>query len=201
MRYTCLRITLLFLVSWSACAQSSPDDVMFKGFPLGGHIDDFKQKFPDFDCAGKNCFFDCKINCAPSFRGAPYNPSTYNAMDCIKRNTYGDVILNKAVAQFEDTGLRRVTVEFSPSSFDRLEKALRERYGPPSTENRETMQNRMGATFENQRSTWIKASGVLWNTKYASSLDRGAVHILSQEEWDRTKQREEQRRQSAPKDL
>lgn len=68
-------------------------------------------------------------------------------------------------------------------------------------ENRETLQNRMGATFENHRSTWVKPSGVLWIAKYAGSTEGGSVTIMSQEEWDKNKQREEQRRQSAPKDL
>lgn len=47
MRHVCERIALLFVISWGAWAQSSSEDIMFKGFPLGGSIEDFKQRFPD----------------------------------------------------------------------------------------------------------------------------------------------------------
>lgn len=161
------------------------DDIDFKGFPLGGKMEDFKRQFPNFNCSYVNisnlCTFEYKF-------GKPVP-------------TYGDVSVSYISATFKENTLHQIHITIYPDTFDFLAKSLKGKYGKPIYSNHEIVQNGMGAIFMNQNLTWKRSNGEIWITKYSRTVKEGSINILSQEALQDLRQQIEKQRQAAPGDL
>lgn len=70
--------------------------------------------------------------------------------------------------------LETIYIAFDAEHFTEVVDALTEKYGTGSVKT-ETMQNRMGAMFENKIYSWRRDNATLQARRYASRLDRSSV--------------------------
>jgi hypothetical protein len=79
--------------------------------------------------------------------------------------------------------LMRISLTIFPDSFDTVVQGAIQKYGKPTRSASNTVQNRMGATFQNQTLIWGNEQGFYIRIdKYGSTLDRGLLYFGSAED-------------------
>lgn len=135
--------------------------------------------------------FDELQTAFPNGEQAPGLPNL-NGMSCISQNTFCTV--NVGTVAGVETVLQ-VTLsngkvadaylgKLSPSQFDAVVTALKEKFGKPYSANTGVVQNRIGGSFENPSFVWNFPDGKLFATKFmpnAPTLDISQVEISSTE--------------------
>lgn len=175
----------------------------FKGFALGGSMSSFKERFPDFKCEGTYCRVDVVRDCVGlrPREGTP-EESTKALMACMQRNSYGGVRAKSITAKFIDDSLVSVLVVFTTKLFfDDLSSAMIAGFGEPTRHVREPVQNRMGATFENEKLIWTAAGTTAILSKYGTTVEDGSVYITSDKHLRDVEREQQERRQKGARDL
>lgn len=152
----------LLLFTAPAAAQ---EPLTFKGFELGADKEAFLAALPPASiCREDRC--------------------TWTAERCSgweKQCSYGGVVPELIGATFKDGKLATVIVFMPSSKFDELASAMRERFGKPARDEESTIQNRMGASFDNRKLRWIRSGVWLDLTKRAGKIDRCTVFLTSEQ--------------------
>jgi hypothetical protein len=77
----------------------------------------------------------------------------------------------------------RISLTFSSRSFDTVEAGVLSKYGEPTKTEQNTVQNRMGATYQNVEHTWEGEGGrYIRLSKYAGSLDDSTLYFGTAED-------------------
>lgn len=90
--------------------------------------------------------------------------------------------------------LDKITISFYPHFYTILKNALIEKYGQPHNTKKESLQNRMGAVFENEIAEWKLKEGEIRINKYGGTIERGHVDMCSSEYPERVQQEEKKRK-------
>lgn len=188
-----LLICLLCLCG-SSIAQSdktalSDVPLDFKGIPLGSSDDALRQKFPELRC------------------NVPMQKAQTESMRSIKeywerKATEADLVCQRAFADPEPpwplrdfAGHKAGSVSFvylagklmmaeatlPAFAFRDIVEGLTQKYGPPSTSATEILQNRMGATFQNEIVTWRRHNGEIRVSKYDRDLETARYGLTADE--------------------
>jgi hypothetical protein len=100
--------------------------------------------------------------------------------------------------RFYDDRLEDITLIFKASSYDTMASAFTERYGPPTTTKKETIQNRMGASFQNELLFWRGPNISILLQKYGSKLDDGnATFVTKRGEAIKAEQNKQEQKKAA----
>lgn len=81
--------------------------------------------------------------------------------------------------QFENEKLVMIAFNFKPGEYDVLKEALIQKFGKPTKKERDTLQNAMGANFENEALAWFFPNGSVAIKKYTDNIDDGQAVITS----------------------
>lgn len=121
----------------------------FRDIPWGSPPSVVKEKLPDLSC-GKSCFGSLTIGQVRVF----------------------------AMIEFETGGgMDFIYLSFPSSNFYQIKVAFVERYGEPTSRRSQTVQNRMGAQFENEILEWTGEKVVIDLQKYSSKLPDSRASI------------------------
>lgn len=200
----CLVVGWLFAAG-AACAQERAE---FKSVPLGTPLNEFREKNPLFQCGtssrtcslyGMNRQMQCTLLHSEQKRLGRSLTS-----DCLiavsEAGTYATRPANLSVS-FIDGALSMGHATILPQNFSGIVDAITARYGKPSSMENETLQNRMGATFQNETITWTVGADQVVARKYGADLTRGSVIVIGPEERARIRLELERKRKAAPADL
>lgn len=100
----------------------------------------------------------------------------------LKKTTYAGERVEQINAYFYNDRLSRISLNFPAASFDAISKAMVEKYGKPSRQERQTVGNRFGARFENLTLRWnMKDGGDIVVMRFDDDLDTGSVWMEAAE--------------------
>jgi hypothetical protein len=138
MRYKWIALVLL---PW--CVPAIPDEpYAFKELRFGMAVEAVKGNRPGLKCR------DSK---------SPIGDVTCSAIT--PGETIAGVQLKTMLLGFHNDRLTSIFLVFDHNSFRIVTDALREKYGPPNSEENDAVQNRAGATFDNKKLVWKNATG------------------------------------------
>jgi len=180
------------LIAQPAVAQ---EPLTFKGLEIGSSVERFMEIAPGARCIASRCFVFVSSECKMG-RG-----TTEDFMACRKRYSYGGHIPLSITGTFDENKLVSVYVKISERSFEGLLVAMQERFGPPSIDSRSTLQNRMGASFDNRRVGWERTGTVITITQRAGQVDEGSVFFTSAAYAKKAEEEREQKAKAGAKDL
>jgi hypothetical protein len=163
-------------IALSAAAQAAfaQPPLEFKGLPLGSSVDQAKQHFAALECRPSTgaaelgdtvCFSLARIGCPV---GGCEKPTLA---------TYAGVDLELAVLHFGGDRLLSVSMRYKPEVADQIIEAITLKHGKPTADTRTTVQNRMGAAFEQREATWDTPGGRLKVSRYAGRVTSGLASI------------------------
>jgi hypothetical protein len=92
-------------------------------------------------------------------------------------------------------------VSFPAAEYTVMRDIFIDRYGPPTVTKRETLQNRMGATFTNEILEWVGARVVIDLRRYGSTLDDGQAVVGLKSVVDREREKAEKARKKGKDDV
>jgi hypothetical protein len=196
-------LTIVFVIGSATNIDAQQTAIAFKGFPLGGSMASFKERFPDFKCEGGSCRFDLVRDCmAIGSQGRRPEESSKAFMACTERNSYGGIRPKAISAKFVDDALASVMVVFvTKLFFDDLGSAMISGFGQPTRRISEPVQNRMGATFENEKLIWTLGGITAVLSKYGTTLEEGSVYITSDKHVKDIEKEQQEQRQKGARDL
>lgn len=87
----------------------------------------------------------------------------------------------------ETSRIMRISLRFSEDDFDAVLEAAKSKYGDPSDTRTETLQNRLGAKFENSVYHWQgdrETGAYLILTRYSGSIENSSMYFGTQEDTD-----------------
>jgi hypothetical protein len=101
---------------------------------------------------------------------------------------------------FYSEKLHTIYITVASKHFDKVVAALQEKYGNvvPQTED---VQNRMGATFNNETYTWRRSDQMLRAEKYASNISSSRVTFQTDAGFEEFSRRSEAQKKANAKDL
>ena len=151
----------LVLLPW--CVPAIPDEpYAFKELRLGMTLEDVKQNRRGLQCR------------PPSGPIADIVCSSHPPGD-----TIAGVQLQSMMLGFHNDRLTSVVLVFDSKSFREVTGALREKYGAPSSEENDAVQNRAGATFDNRKLVWKNATGEIRASERFSKITQSTVQFFS----------------------
>ena len=176
-------VVLFLLLSSVTFAQEPPFD--FKGIALGS----------DISAARSNSKFECyEMEKRPPHRivsGDHYCSHHYSIKG---EETIAGAPIRNIYLYYYFGKLERIEIRLWARDFHQVLAALQEKYGPGSVKT-ETVQNRMGATFENSIYPWRRNSATLEAKKYEGDLEISSLDF----ETDFARQEAKRRRAGAAK--
>lgn len=149
----------------------------FKSLHLGATEEELKARFPDFACrdpkddrqrrmADRICIASPSISC---------QPNTWCENDPEKPWSYGGIRANNVIALFYAGRMHGISVNIHPEQYSPLVEALRIKYGKPANVEVELLQTRLGASYENQKTTWENQDTTIVAAKYTNSINNGTI--------------------------
>lgn len=148
----------LILLLGLACAPVTAAEILeVRGIALGASSVDLIRLHPDADCrpseefAGSTCFI----------------------------KGYGGA--ESAVVMYSVVGetVESVTVIFDASEYGSVCLALRAKFGAPTEEASATVENAMGASFENRTKSWTVGTHTLKAEERAGRVNKSAISLTS----------------------
>jgi len=150
-------IAVLFTSTACLAAEGGFD---LKGITLGASEADVTERFPSVKCRDRV-------------------PATVERMCAVAKETYGEVGANLFFA-LNGGKVQTMSARFSSRDFASVIETMKERFGPPSSEETETVSNRMGAQFRNEIFTWKRGAEGVRAARYSGSLDRASIMFFSE---------------------
>jgi hypothetical protein len=84
-----------------------------------------------------------------------------------------------------DKKLKMINISFSERGFREVSEALIQKYGNPSSDKTETVQNGMGASFDNRVISWDNGASTITTSQRASKVDKSSVMFILNEVLDK----------------
>jgi hypothetical protein len=149
------------LLPWGVvCAADEP--YAFKELRIGMSLEQMKAQRTGLDCKKTN------------------NPIGDIVCTSLSPNdTIAGVQLKSIMVGFHNDVLTSVLLTFDSRSFRTVTSALSEKYGTPTSEKTDIVQNRAGATFDNRNVVWKNASGELTASERFSKITDSSVQLFS----------------------
>lgn len=144
-----------------SAAQQPPLD--FKGVPFGSSQDDLRQLALT---AARS--FNCIDKAADGWQ-----------LCVVDGISYAGAEAKKVHATYQDDRLIMVTVYAPSEAFSNIAAALAEKFGSPKSDERGKVQNRMGATFEQQILTWAPNGDYVAAHRFDDNLNTSKVTMAS----------------------
>ena len=88
----------------------------------------------------------------------------------------------KAYYTITDGKFTNFSLNFKPEQYQFLLAVMTKKLGKPDKMGKEIIQNRMGATFQNEFATWKTPDGVAILEKYSGKITMGDFHIMSEKD-------------------
>jgi hypothetical protein len=151
-------VALFFVLTSSTAVYAEEPPLDFKGIALGTDISAIKNtsKFSCRDVQGPIADQVCHLN-----------------FD--ENETIAGVPVELLVLYFFSKKLENISIEFNSESFFKVVAALKEKYGPGEVRS-EVVQNRMGATFENEIYSWSRGKAGIEARRYSRKIDTSSVN-------------------------
>jgi hypothetical protein len=198
-------IAALALAVTFVSAAIAQERAEFKGMPLGAPFNTFRTANPAFWCNDYECTLPFSnhpvYHCEKMKRQRPGGGADPECLiEIAKASTYANRPA-RLRATFRDGMLSEGSANFAPDNYAPIVEALTTRYGQPASKRTEIVQNRMGATFQNEIAHWNIGGDQIIAMKYGTDLTRGLVSIMDEQEVRRRSEAEQKKRKSAPSDL
>lgn len=103
---------------------------------------------------------------------------TLNCLD-LQVSSVGDVPVEGIMYSYYQGRLYSVLMPFKNSSYPVLRQMLIGKYGQPTKESIETLQNGAGATIANDTAAWAFAEGALRIQSRTNRIDRGSLEFVN----------------------
>lgn len=183
-------LAILLIAAGAAMAQERMD---IKGIAVGMQKGDLLGKYPDLRCF--------KLP-DPGWReGCTATRANDHAnMSVLELDTYAGRRPTGVMILVRDDKVTSVQVELKGEAFVDVTGALAERWGKPTVET-STVQNRMGASFQQETHTWRSGSESIRARKLGRKLDVMDVTLMSLEAVKEEAEQRKQRAKDAKKDL
>lgn len=181
LRIVLASVLLVPLTFVSASAWNEPDG--FRGVPWGTNRETVKEQM---GLTNPNCFMASEST---------------TAYVCSGTITVGGVEATVGAGFSDADALISVVLFFESKDFDQMKAAFLERYGKPTSRETPTIQNRMGAKFEQERLLWTGTKVVISLSRYADSIDKGRAVITTAENLRAGGERSREKAKSGGKDL
>lgn len=145
----------------------------YKGIKLGALLTEWQQKNPG----------DCTSKFTPALVGA----EKFNeALSCLNelpevKVTYGGFLTTSMFVTFYGQRLESISLTFDENVYSDLLHALQEKLGDPTTVERETYQNKFGATFTGAVVTWSNGISQVSLSEVNNDRDHCGLRFLSDE--------------------
>lgn len=139
-----------------------------------------------------------------SFRGVPWGASSEQAKEILSKAAEGkpwqapECLYNFCTVKapigpvgveltfwFREDRFVWAYITFTPSQYAALRAIFIDRYGPPTSREEETLQNRMGTKFTNEILKWIGPNVEIRLSTYANRFDKGSASLTTKEERER----------------
>ena len=148
-------IILVFLLTSTVSAEESSLD--FKGIALGSDIASIEG----------SSRFSCRD---------PQNPIADRicSLNFGERETIAGAPVQALMLFYYSGKLETISISFDSKHFSEVAAALTEKYGTGSVKT-QTIQNRMGATFENKIHSWRRGIATVETKRYSHKIDRSSV--------------------------
>jgi hypothetical protein len=181
------------LVALPALAQ---EPLTFKGFQLGATRAEFLAPFSALasSCKDDNCHGFPAKDCATA------SPESPRHKQC-EPFTYAGIYPETMSATFRDDRLVSVLLVYASEKFEQMKAAMLERFGPPQDTKTEMLQNRMGASFENQSLTWLQGDALLQLSQRFNRVDQGMIGLVSKQHVERRKNERKDETKARAKDM
>lgn len=180
---------LALLLSGAPTANAAPP-IEFKGLQLGASLDQAKEMFPMLACVPgvKTGVTECveasgwNRHCAR--REAYDNEADYEACQRAYNSlkTYAGLRIKRIALVFRDGSFTEAHVFIDPATYEQIVETISAKYGNPTSETSESVQNRFGARYENSLARWMLTDGYIGVNRYGSTLDTGIVILVSRDE-------------------
>jgi len=175
----------------------------FKGVPLGASEQQLRERFSAFECdddadrllRDRLCIASSQ-SCAG--RGAREPMCQTHLQELL---TYGGAEASLVTVGFYAGKLSRVDLTINVSDYTRVVAAITEAYGKATTTRTETIQNRMGARFENSIFEWKRAGSTIRTVQRTSIVDKGSVSVYFDSAVTEYSRRSKDRRKADAKSL
>jgi len=191
-----IRISAALLLVAATTTSGQAPSLTYKGIALGASQAEYKARFPHQMCTDTRCSFLPEM-CTRS--GAPLNVENFRA--CRNSNTFGGVFPSFVSAEFRDGQLIMLMFSFTPSEFDALTEAVKERLGASTSSRDFTVRNRIGTAFDNREQIWERPDIILRVVRYGSNLERGSAMLTTRAELARKAAEIDQRKSAGAKDF
>lgn len=160
---------------WISCSAAQPLEL--KGLQISVSTSaELLAKFPAVEIYGGYATVRADAHIANKCGGQGWGPCFSAAMDDLR--VAGGTPGNYTV-RLLDSVIESIEVTFNNGGYDVAAGALKEKYGTPSTVDNAPSQNRMGATFSNERLTWAMPNGSITITKRGSKIDESRLTMMS----------------------
>jgi hypothetical protein len=184
---------LMFICGWVLAVETQP--FSFKDIPLDSKIV-LLVEHPEIDCkelpAQKRVFGDKQCT---YMKLGPYRfPES-------KFRTFGGATIEAIIMNYYDDTLKKIFVSVKPDGFYKVVSALREKYGPPYEEKKETIQTKMGALYENEIIRWRQGASTLKAEKYFGNVSTSAIMYEMDDYSTEGKRRMQERSKQGASDL
>lgn len=177
-----MRATLPSIILFMSAACFAADSGFdLKGIALGASEADVTARFPTVTCRDRGT-------------------ATAERLCTVLKDSYSGA---EAGLFFSLIGgkVSNMSARFNSRDFANVVAAMKERFGPPSSEEIETVSNRMGVQFQNQMLTWIRSGEIVVARRFAGSLDRASVTFISKAFIQEFERRHGNERRERAKDL
>lgn len=152
----------IFFVCGAASAQA--ENLSVNGLQLGMPESELTTKYKGFNCSGN----EASRTCFYSIGGE-------------NKEIYLDYFVNTWMVKLNNDQVGYALMTITNNVYERLLAAFKEKYGAPTSEKTEEIQNKMGAVFQNNVSQWVKGKERLTIKKYGSKLDMMSLVLASED--------------------
>lgn len=189
-----MRRLIMLVASLCALQSSASEPLTFKGINLGANQGDFLTLMPGIQCKDDRCMMDLRLQCKGRL-------SFDELLACQRQFDYGGQRVFWLSGTFVDDRLVFVRAIVDTKAFAPLLAAMRERFGEPDYDKPGTVQNRMGAVFDDRTVSWMRDDAILILRQRSSKLDESSISLTSKSYLEKQKQETEQKAKEAAKKL
>lgn len=204
-----LHLPYTLVLSQTPATRQDDASLDFKGIQLGSTDEVVRQEFPQLYCTVP--LEKARTETKDFFR--QYWERKATEADLVCQRAFGDRDPVWPVREF--AGHKAGSVGFSyfagklvkadatlpVFAFRDIVEGLTAKYGPPSSNTTEQVQNRMGATFLNEIVSWRRGNATLSVTKYTTDLETARYSLTADGYWQEVEKRRATKAKDAAKSL
>lgn len=165
-------ICLAIFVGLSGCHKApQPPPVVpsgkfdLKGLFLGMNKEEARA------AAGKGLF------CIRPSKPTPKDSCFIDIVCSFEEMTLAGKVTKSTYLMFKDNQLTAMDVSFPTEYFPEIAAAFTSQYGKPKDIQKETVKNRLGASFEKANLRWKIKDALVWMSSIYGKVDEGSIHV------------------------